>query len=141
MERASPSPIPETALEAVVDCLARSHDLVLLDMGRGSMECGAIRRTLWVATQSVRSLAATKASILDLGGGENALVIRKGGSVSPQDAARVVELELIAQIPTVADLARLADRGIPPTLSGGWKKACGKVLQWCLGEAVPKRRL
>jgi len=140
MERADPQPVPGEALEAVVDCLARTHDLVLVDLGRAFPgRGGMIRRAVVVSSQTVRGIAATRASLSRMDAGECGLVVRKSGSVSSRDAARTVDLPLISVAPTVPDLARLADRGIPPTLSGGWKKCCTRVLHWCLGEPGPRR--
>jgi len=141
MDRANPQPIPPPALEAVLECLARSHDLVLVDLGRGYAESGVVRRSIIVSTQTVRSLAATKVVVSTMGTSECALVIRKDGSVSPQDAARTMELPLIGVLPTVADLPRLADRGIPPSVGGRWTRECTQILSWCLGDPVPARRL
>jgi len=140
MERNDPVPVPGEALEAVIDCLARTHDLVLVDKGRdGQRPTGVIRRTVVVTNQTVRGVAATRARVKTLEESECGLVVRKPGSVSPHDAARAVDIPLISQLPTVADLAQMADRGIPPSLSGRWRKACGEVLSWCLGEQ-PRRR-
>ena len=138
MERSDPVPIPGDALEAVVDCLARTHDLVLVDRGRGEAQPTGIRRTVVVTNQTVRGVAATRARAKTLDTSACGLVVRKPGSVSASDAAAAVDIPLICVLPSVADLAQLADRGIPPSPSGKWKKACGEVLAWCLGEQ-PKR--
>lgn len=139
MERASPAPIPQQALEAVTDCLGRSHDLVLLDIGRGAPECaGVARRSVLVTSQTVRAIAAARVAVKEADSGECGLVIRKPGSVSAADAARAVELPLITALPTVPELARQADRGVAPWVTGGWKKACDRILQWCLGDPMTK---
>ena len=138
MERTDPLPVPDEALEAVVDCLGRTHDLVLVDCGHEQQLSGAIRRTVVVTNQTVRAVAATRARVKSLDASECGLVVRKPGSVSPRDAAAAVDIPLISVLPIVSDLTQLADRGIPPTLSGRWKKACHEVLQWCMGEQ-PKR--
>jgi len=139
MERTDPVPVPGDALEAVVDCLARTHDLVLVDRGRDTQQsAGAIRRTVVVTNQTVRGVAAARARAKTLDTSACGLVVRKPGSVSASDAATAVDIPLICVLPSVADLAQLADRGIPPSTGGKWKKACGEVLRWCLGEQ-PKR--
>ncbi|MDR0284905.1 MAG: P-loop NTPase [Propionibacteriaceae bacterium] len=129
MERIDPRPPPAAAYEAVVDCLARTHDLVLIDAGRTMIEA----RTLLVTNQTVRSLAAARLAAKF--SGDTGLVVRKGGCVSPREAARVLDLPLVGVIPSLRDLTTLADRGVPPLVSGRWKRACTRVLAWCLGEA------
>ncbi|MCL2470698.1 MAG: P-loop NTPase [Propionibacteriaceae bacterium] len=142
MTRPDPVPVSAQAFEAVIDCLARTHQLVLIDQGRTDTNGGSVvRRSVVVSAQTVRALAATRASVIHADVGQCGLVIRKGGSVSAGDAARAVELPLVAVLPTVAELPRLADRGVPPWPSGGWKRACVRVLQWCLGETSGARRL
>ncbi|MCL2735202.1 MAG: P-loop NTPase [Propionibacteriaceae bacterium] len=142
MDRASGEPVDDTAYEAVIDCLARSHDLVLVDQGRGRSPAGVTaQRTIVVSTQTVRSLAATRATVATMDRGECALVVRRGGAVLPADAARAVDLPLIGVVPTVPELARLADRGMVPWLAGGWTRACSRILPWCLGEPAPRRGL
>ena len=134
MERASPGPVPDAALEAVVDCLARTHDLVLMDLPRIAQPLSGIQRSVVVSAQTVRAIAATRVVVESMDSPESALVVRKGGSVGERDAAHAVNLPLIAVLPHVADLPRLADRGIAPLVGGAWKRACGRVLEWCLGE-------
>ena len=141
MERTDPSPVPDEALAAVVDCLARTHDLVLVDVGRGSTErTGVVRRTVVVSTLTVRGIAATRAGVASMEESECGLVARKPGSVSPGDAARAVDVPLVGVLPVMPDLTRLADRGVPPPLTGGWKKACSQVLGWCMGDPLGPRR-
>ena len=139
MERTDPSPVPREALESVVDCLARTHDCVLVDQGRdGQRTSGVAQRSVIVTNQTVRAVAATRERVKVLDSSEAGLVVRKPGSVSPHDAARAIDIPLICALPTVSDLTQLSDRGIPPTLSGRWKRACHEVVQWCMGEQ-PKR--
>jgi len=139
MERTDPVPVPDEALEAVIDCLARTHDCVFVDQGRNGVgTSGAVRRTVVVANQTVRAVAATRVRVKSLNAADCGLVVRKPGSVNPHDIAQAVDVPLVAALPTVPDLTQMADRGIPPSLGGRWKKACGEVLQWCLGEQ-PKR--
>ena len=138
MERNDPLPIPGEALEAVIDCLARTHDLVVIDQGHGEQPTGAVQRTVIVTNQTVRGVAATQARVKGLDTSECGLVVRKPGSVSPRDASVAVDIPLVCVLPTVTDLTQLADRGIPPTLGGRWKKACHEVLRWCVDEQ-PKR--
>ncbi len=141
MERSDPAPVPDQAREAVIDCLARSHDLVLVDAGRGAGELtGMVRRCLVVSARSVRVIAATRTSLGDHDGLEAGLVLRKGGSVPAGEAARAIGLPLISGLPTVKELPRLADRGVPPAVGGGWRKSCATILDWCLGEYMMPRR-
>ena len=139
MERSDPVPVPDEALEAVVDCLTRTHDLVFVDLGRSEQRAtGVVRRNVIVTNQTVRAVAATRERVKSLDSSQCGLAVRKPGSVSPNDAARAIDIPLICTLPTVADLTQLADRGIPPMLSGRWKKACHEVVRWCVGEQ-PKR--
>jgi hypothetical protein len=139
MERGSSEPVPMAALEAVIDCLARTHDLVLVDPGRTTGELQSVKRSVILSTQTVRSLASTKVRLSEFTTKNSALVIRKGGSVGAGDAARALDLPLIGILPNVVELPRLADRGIPPSLGGAWKKSCSKILNWCMGESIPAR--
>jgi len=141
MERSNPQPVPQGALEAVVDCLGRSHHLVVMDVGRQVMEASVVRRSVVVSAQTVRALAATRVGLGELDLSECGLVVRKGGSVSAHDAARALQLPLITAVPTLADLPRLADRGIAPSLAGAWRRACTTTLQWCMGASQPMRAL
>lgn len=134
MERGTPTPVPDAALESVVDCLARSHDLVVIDPGRVTRGFPMVQRNVIISSQAVRSLAATRDLLGSMNLPQSALVIRKGGSVGANDAAQALEIPIIAVIPHLPELARLADRGVAPWLGGGWKKACGKVLHWCLND-------
>ncbi len=140
MERDDPQPIPETACEAVVDCLTRSHDLVLVDMGRSGPRIEAtFNRSLHLSTLAVRAIAATRVSLAGQGSGHSGLVLRKGGAVTVSDAARAIDLPLVGVVPQVRDLARLADQGVPPLLGGGWRKACSAILNWCLDQPAGTR--
>jgi len=132
MERLAAMPVSDQALESVVDCLSRTHDLVLIDAGRSARVTSA-RRSILVSGQTVRSVAAARTGLS--AEKDCAVVVRKGGSINPGDVARVLELPLIGVLPSVGELPRLADRGIAPVMSGSWKRACAKVLQWCL--AIP----
>lgn len=133
MNREETTQIPTQAFEAVVDCLVRTHDLVIIDLPRNFEPTHLVaHRSIVVTASSVRSLAATRRFLHEVGSAGCGLVVRRGGSVSPSDAARAVELPLIGAIPTISDLPRLADRGIAPTIPGRWDKACHQILDWCL---------
>ncbi|MCL2783878.1 MAG: P-loop NTPase [Propionibacteriaceae bacterium] len=140
MERADEVlPPPDQAVEAVVDCLGRSHDLVLIDAGRTMPQAGSPRRTLVVAAATIRALAAARSSLAGIDRDHAGLVVRKPGSVSAMDASRTVGLPLVGVIPMMKELPRLADQGIPPWVRG-WKKPCNTILSWCLGESdLPAR--
>jgi secretion/DNA translocation related CpaE-like protein len=140
MERKNPSPIPPQAFEAVVDCLARSHHLVIIDAGRVGIPLDTVSKSVVVTTKSVRALAATRLVVEENICRESGLVVRQlGGSLHAREASRALGLPLIGVIPQWSDLPRLADRGIPPHLSGGWKKICTKVLNWSIDDQVPPR--
>jgi len=141
MERPEAAPVPAAALEAVVDCLLRTHDVVVIDAPRAgspsaAAELGALvaHKTIMVSTSSVRSIAAARGSVGGLRTGRSGLVVRAGGTIAARDAARAVELPLVGVLPNVAVLPRLADRGLTPSLPGKWRRACTQILQWCLPE-------
>jgi hypothetical protein len=139
MERTEQLPAPMEAFESVVDSLMRCHDLVIIDSGRDGGVPAVVKKTVVVAAATVRALASTKAGLIS-GQTDTGLVVRRGGTVTASQAARVVGLPLLAVVPTQVDLPRLADRGIPPYLGGKWRKTCTQVLDWCVG-ATPKRGL
>jgi secretion/DNA translocation related CpaE-like protein len=138
MERSHPGELPGPALQAVVDCLLRTHDLVLIDVGRAAQaNLGWIRRAVVVTSQTVRAIAATRVTLANWPVERCGLVVRRGGSVLAGEAAQAVGVPLIATVPTVRDLPQLADRGLPPAWSGRWKRACTRVLAWCVDEGRP----
>lgn len=135
MERTDATAIPPPAAEAVIDCLARTHDVVFIDLPR--LEDTAMwpaSRSILLAGQSVRSIAAARTSALRRGSEPWGLVVRKGGSVAVSEVARAVELPLVGSINHVRDLPGLADRGVPPMLGGRWRKACSQILDWCVDD-------
>ncbi|MDR2974551.1 MAG: P-loop NTPase [Propionibacteriaceae bacterium] len=141
MQRPVTERVPDDAYEAVVDCLVRSHDLVLIDRPRGSRRViTAVRRGLVVSSQSVRSIAATRTGSVTGSNVDWGLVVRRGGSVQVHEAAQAIGLPLVGAIPTVRELPDLADRGVPPFVTGRWRKACAPILRWCLGDPAGPRR-
>jgi secretion/DNA translocation related CpaE-like protein len=138
MDRSGPAELPGPALQAVVDCLLRTHDLVLVDVGRTAQSgLDWIRRAVVVTSQTVRGIAATRVGLAGWQVERCGLVVRRSGSVLAGDAARAVGVPLIGTLPTVRDLPQLADRGLPPDWSGRWKRACTRVLAWCVDEGRP----
>jgi len=141
MERPEAEPVPGPACEAVVDCLVRSHDLVLVDVGRWDAPLPGVRRSVLITGLTVRAIAATRSGLGASDFHDIGVVARRTGSVPPQDAARAVGLPLIGVLPEVADLPRLADRGIAPPAVRRWRKAGGRILTWCLDGVVARRSL
>ncbi|MCL1923279.1 MAG: hypothetical protein FWG15_05425 [Propionibacteriaceae bacterium] len=137
MERQNPQEVPPAAFEAVVDALARTHDVVVIDSPRHGPWVDLATRHVLVSFQSVRAMSATKAMMGDQGLADSTLVLRhRSGSVSPRDSARALGLPLLGVVPHCPDLPRLADRGIPPLLGGRWKKVCTRVLTWSVGKVT-----
>jgi len=141
MPRADPLIVPSLAYEAVIDCLARSHDLVLVDAGRMIRDGPALTtRAVILSGLTVRSVAATRAVLNGVDTTEYGLVVRRRGSVTPGDAGRAIELPLVGVLPDLPELGRLADRGVAPMLGGKWKRACSQILRWCLADSSADRR-
>lgn len=132
---------PELAREpasAVVGSLRRSHELVVVDAGRGggagSAECRrAATISALVVGCSVRSLAAAQQVLSDWVGPEPRLVARRHrhGSVEPQVLAEKLGLVLAGVVPDEPALAAAAELGEPPGRGGrrrGFGRACGELL-------------
>ncbi|MDR0782358.1 MAG: hypothetical protein LBE83_01165, partial [Propionibacteriaceae bacterium] len=118
---------------AVVDCLARNHDLVVLDTGRTLARAATpFQRQLIMTGLTVRAVAATRVALPKESALSTGLVVRRGGPISAKDVARATDLPLIGVVPNLGDLAGLADRGQPPSLGGSWRRACHQILDWCL---------
>lgn len=124
------------SVRAVLGSLARHHDLVLLDVGRGRAApvraaLAASGSTLLLTGTSVRAVAAA-ATLVPALEGEVRLVVRAGagGRVGPDAVGRALGLPVAAAVPDDRGLARAADEGDPPGRSGRsrWARAVHRLL-------------
>lgn len=129
-------PSPES-VRAVLGSLARHHDVVVLDAGRGRVgpgrgalaSCGAV---VLLAGTSVRAVAAAAAVVPGLDGGGLRLVVRASTPrrVGADAVGQALGLPVAAVLPEERALARSADEGDPPGRSGRgrWARAVGRLL-------------
>ncbi|MDR0960638.1 MAG: P-loop NTPase [Propionibacteriaceae bacterium] len=137
MERQGSVAPPPEAVMAVVDCLARGFDLVIIDGGRlgatwAADNVGVATMTLVVTGQSVRQVAATRAALDHYPDSHRELVVRtrRHGAIPVDAVAETIGLPIIATVPETIGLAGLADQGIAPGAGGprAWEQACRKLL-------------
>jgi len=138
MERQGASMPTVDAIEAVVDCLARAHALVVVDAGRLGLVApevlGMCGRTLVVTGQSVRQVAAARSGCTAAQRGFGIVVrVARHGAIAAGDVASSIGLPLIGTVPETPQLADFANRGVAPGCGGAraWEKACGHVLAAC----------
>ncbi len=137
MARRSESSAGRDAVAAVVGCLARTHRLVVLDVGR-SLDSGAreaVRaadRTLLVCAGDVRGVAAARMTVAASQARPDAVAVRRRprAAVAAEDVARAVGLPLLTVLPDDPALAAAAEQGLPPLRSAGraWRKSCQAAL-------------
>lgn len=128
--------VSQSARQAVVDVLARHHDLVVIDAGHGDTTAwtGLAGRDLLVSAASVRAVAAARSQV---GGDAVAgLAVTRLGRIPAGDVAQAVGLPLVCAVPRRRQLPGLADDGLPPPLAGVWGKACRVIVAWAMGEEV-----
>ncbi|MDR1808067.1 MAG: hypothetical protein LBR33_09180 [Propionibacteriaceae bacterium] len=136
---------PAEAVGAVVDGLARDGGTVVVDLGGGPGAGGvgggpsaardeavrAASRVVVLTGQSVRAVAATAAVLGDLADRRADLVVRRerGGAIAPAAVAEALGVPLLGVLPSVGSLPVLADRGVPPGRSAGWRwaRACRRL--------------
>lgn len=145
-DRAEPTELPSTAIVAVLRSLARSHDLVLLDLGArpGPVELTALRagdgglllcpgdvRGLAAAAQQLRTvdphvpLAAVLSQLRPFPDGD------RGGR---EAVMRALGLPVVATLPRDRAVAAEVDRGDPPGRTAGraWRRCCTTLLDGAL---------
>ena len=137
MARRPDSNAGRDAVAAVVTCLARTHRLVVLDVGR-SLDAGAreaVRtadRTLLVCAGDVRGVAAARMTVTAAQARPDAVVVRRRprAAVAADDVARALGLPLLTVLPDDPALAAAAERGLAPLRSAGrnWRKGCQVTL-------------
>lgn len=125
------------AVNAVVTSLKRTHEVIVVDIGRslGAAASEAVRltdRLVVMCGQDVRSVASARMVLAGAGSGGTAgsvVRLRPGATLSPGAVADALGLPLWGTAPHDPALARAADRGVPPgTQAKSWYAACGGVL-------------
>jgi secretion/DNA translocation related CpaE-like protein len=127
------------ATRAVVESAVRSHELVVVDVGRtlGDVGAEALRRAdlgLLVVSADVRGIAAGREMARRLGDmcPTMGLLVRRprAGGLSPAATADGFHLPLLAAIADDVALAMAAERGEPPTrpLRNALVRACRELL-------------
>jgi len=135
MSRGEQTDVGRDALAAVVSSLSRTHEVVVLDIGRG-LGAGALEavrvsdRLVLACGQDVRSVASSRTLLATAAAsGVTGAVVRQraGASVSPGAVADSLGLPLWGVLPHDPALASAADRGVSPG-SKRWTAACDDVL-------------
>ena len=138
--RGEVSLLAQPARASVVDVLARHHDLVIIDAGRGDASdwSGLAARALLVVAATVRGVAAARFALTV--GRATGLAVLRTGRIPPADIGRSLGLPLVAAVPRLRQLPVLADEGLPPPVGGAWGKACQAVVAWACHEEVKNGR-
>lgn len=137
MGREDATPVTRDAVTAVLASLARSCELVVMDVGR-SFDSGAREalrgsdRTVLVCAQDVRGVASARMTLAAAEPPGAGVVVRTrhGGSLRPDEVATTLSLPLLGTIPFDRTLTSAAERGVPPGRAAGraWLRACASVL-------------
>ena len=137
MGREDATAVTRDAVAAVLASLARSSDLVVMDVGR-SLAAGAREalrasdRTLLVCAQDVRGVASARMTLAaaEAPGAGVVVRLRRGGAIRPVEVAAAVGLPLLGTIPQDPALAPAAERGVPPDRAAGraWLRSCAALL-------------
>ncbi len=129
-------PSPES-VRAVLGSLSRHHDLVMVDAGRGRVGPGraalsSCRGVVVLAGATVRAVAAAASGVPALEGGELRLVVRTSAvsRVAAETVGQALGLPVAGVLPDDRGLARSADEGDPPGLTGRgrWARAVARLL-------------
>lgn len=145
MSRTGDTEVGRDAVSAVVSSLARTHEVVVLDLGRGHGAGGleAVRladRLVVICGQDVRAVASARATLAASGGGGTAgavVRLRQGAAVSPGAVADALGLPLWGTVPDDRTLATAADRGVPPgAFAKRWSAACDGLLAQVSGASA-----
>jgi secretion/DNA translocation related CpaE-like protein len=152
MGRVGESDVGRDAVTAVIASLGRTHEIVVLDIGRdlGAAAAEAVRlcdRLIVMCGQDVRSVAAARMVREATGAaGVPGAVVRLGPApaVSPSAVADALGLHLWGVVPHDRALVGAGDRGLPSARTAKrWAAACDGVLDHLTAEPAvpaPKRR-
>jgi secretion/DNA translocation related CpaE-like protein len=137
MDREDATTVTRDAVAAVLASLARSSELVVIDVGR-SLDAGAREalrgsdRTVLVCAQDVRGVAAARMTLVagEPPGAGVVVRMRRGGAIRPAEVAAALGLPLLGTVPHDGALVAAAERGVPPDRAAGraWLRACASVL-------------
>lgn len=120
------------AVSAVVGALERSHELVVVDVGRALGESGlagvaAAGRTVVLTGPHVRTVSAAQSVLARLGAVRVDAVVRSGrrGATAPAGVAAALGVPLLGVVPEESRLTVMAEEGVPPGLLGTrrWSRA------------------
>lgn len=139
-DRVEPIDLPATAIVAVLRSLARSHDLVLLDLGArpGPAELAALRAAdggLLLCPGDVRGLAAAAQQLRAVDPHVPlAAVLSQLRPGSREAVSRALGLPVVATLPRDRAVAEEVDRGDPPGRTAGraWRRCCSTILDGAL---------
>lgn len=139
-DRAGPIEPPATAIVAVLRSLARSHDLVLLDVGArpGPAEVAALRAAdgaLLLCPGDVRGLAAAAQQLRTIDPHVPLAAVLSQLRPGGRDAVtRALDLPVVAALPFDRAMAADAERGDPPGRTAGrsWRRCCDTILDGVL---------
>ncbi len=144
MARDDAAALTRDAVAAVLASLARTSELVVVDVGR-SLDAGAREalrgsdRTLLLCGQDVRGVASARMTLeaADANGVGVVVRLRRGGAIRPADVAEALGLPLLGTVPHDGALAPAAERGVPPDRAAGrvWLRACASLLAGIGAEA------
>ena len=137
MSRVGDTDVGRDAVASVVSSLERTHEVVVLDIGRG-LAAAALEgvrladRLVLACAQEVRSVAAARAVLATVKTGATAgavVRLRPGAVVAPGAVADALGLPLWGTMPDDRALAVAADRGVPSGAQARrWEGACDRVL-------------
>jgi secretion/DNA translocation related CpaE-like protein len=136
MGRESEADLAKEPLVAIIQALRRSHDLVMVDAGRGLSPAAreAIRlatRRLLLVTGTVRGIAAAH-QVIQAHGNQMEVVLRRTGvgSTDPNTVTTLLGCPVVATLPDDKVVALAAERGELAWLSGrrSYLRTCGKLL-------------
>lgn len=149
-DRADDAALRPSAVTAVLRSLARSHDLVLLDLGArpGPVELGALQTAdggLLLCPGDVRGLAAASQQLRGIDARVPlAILLSRLRPGSKEAVARALGLPVTATVPLDRTVVADADRGDPPGRNSGrgWRRCCAALLDGVLQPASgPEREL
>jgi secretion/DNA translocation related CpaE-like protein len=130
MPRELDKPVPASAVRAVIDCLARSHRFIVLDLGHSPVDLvedalAVSTRQVVVTGTMVRHVAATRSLVKHFPRRWEVIVRQtQHGSLAPGAICEALGMPLLGVLPENKRLALAADQGIPPTMAGRrWDQA------------------
>jgi secretion/DNA translocation related CpaE-like protein len=136
--RGTPQSVPTEAFDHVVDGVSGGGDLVVVDLGRGSVftrsAVGRSDTVLLVATARLRAVAAA-AQLLAVTGEQHdvRLLVRSEGrhGLDPTDLAEALGLPLAGIVPRDTRRAEDEEFGVAPALArrSGLARLCGSLLR------------